>query len=432
MSASSEAPVQPDHQDLQKNAATPALDVEAIRRHFPILSRRVQGRPLIYLDSAATTQKPESVIQAEADYYRQHNANVHRGIHTLAEEATALYEGTRDLVARTLGGVPREEVVFTRGTTEAINLLADAWARDRLGPGRRIVLTRMEHHANLVPWLQLARRTGAEISYIELTPEGELDLESAEAVIQGGDTVLVAMTHMSNVLGTINPVSEIAEMARKAGARLFVDGAQGAPHLPVNPLELGADAYAFSAHKMLGPTGVGVLWARRELLEEMEPYQTGGEMIQLVRWDRVTWADLPHRFEAGTPNIAGVAAFAKALEFLTDLGMETVRQHEEEWTAYALDTLGELGFVKIFGPRDPKKRGAAISFDVEGVHPHDLAQLLDQRGIAVRAGHHCAQPLTRMLGLTATTRASAYVYNTLEEVDALREGLLAARDYFAA
>lgn len=402
---------------------------ERLRGDFPILSREVHGKPLVYLDNAATTQKPRQVIEAESEYYTRLNANVHRGIHTLAEEATAAYEATRDIAAHWLGGVKREEVIFTRGTTEAINLVASTWGAANIGKGDRIVLTQMEHHANLVPWIQLANRTGAELAYIPITPKGVLDLEFVDQVI-APNTKLVAITQMSNVLGTINPVADIARRAHERGAVVLVDGAQSTPHMPVDVKTLGADFFAFSGHKMLGPTGIGVLWGREQLLDAMDPYQFGGEMIQLVRWDRATWADLPHKFEAGTPNIAGAVAFAEAFHYLERIGIDNVRAHEIEWTRALLERLQELGFVEIFGPLDAEARGSAVSFEVEGVHPHDLAQFLDSEGVAVRAGHHCAQPLTRQLGRTSTTRASGYIYNTLDEIDRLADALIKARTYF--
>ncbi|MCB2198300.1 cysteine desulfurase [bacterium] len=405
------------------------MDSAEIRKDFPILERSVQGKPLVYLDNAATTQKPRSVIDAEAEYYLKHNANVHRGIHTLAEEATEAYECTRDRIASWIGGVAREEVIFTRGTTEAINLVAHSWGGANIGKGDRIVLTQMEHHANLVPWIQLAKKNGAELAYLPIDGEGRLDLSSMDSIITP-NTKLVAITQMSNVLGTINPAAEVAARAHSVGAVVLADGAQSAPHMPVDVKVLGVDFFAFSGHKMLGPTGVGALWGRRELLEAMEPWQTGGEMILLVKWDRATWAELPHKFEAGTPNIAGVAAWSKAFDYLDRFGMDAVRSHEVEWTRYTMNRLLGLGFVNIFGPKDVEERGSAISFEVEGVHPHDLAQFLDSRGVAVRAGHHCAQPLTKLLGQTSTTRASGYLYNTTAESDRLAEALLEAKKYF--
>ncbi len=401
----------------------------AVAEEFPILSRQVRGKRLVYLDNAATTQKPRRVIEALIGYYQRYNANVHRGIHTLAEEATAAYERARDAVARFLGGLPREEVIFTRGTTESINLVARSWARNELKPGDRILLTRMEHHANLVPWLMVAKWTGAEIRYIPLDGEGRLDLSRLDVLLTPR-TKLVALTQMSNVLGTINPVEEIARAAKRRGAVVLVDGAQGAPHMPVDLMSLGVDFYAFSGHKMLGPTGIGVLWGRAGLLEKMEPFNAGGEMIGEVTFESATWAELPHKFEGGTPNIAGAIGLEAAIEYLEALGMEAVRRHEVELTRLALDTLLALGFVTIYGPKDVRSRGGAVSFTVDGVHPHDLATILDTRGVAIRAGHHCAQPLHDLLGVNATARASFYLYNTREDVEAFAGALRDAKEMF--
>ncbi len=416
-----------------KMRGTPAsgFDPETLRADFPILSRKVNGHPLVYLDNAATTQKPQAVIDALSGYYSTHNANVHRGIHTLAEEATAAYEATRDEVARWVGGVKREQIVFTRGATESINLVASSWGEKNLHKGDGILLTQMEHHANLVPWLQVARKTGAEIAYIPITPEGLLDLGVLDSLLADGRVRLVALTHVSNVLGTVNPVAEIVGKARKHGAVTLVDGAQAVPHQDVDIPEIGADFYVFSAHKMLGPTGVGVLYGRERLLDEMEPYQTGGEMIRLVTYEEATWDDLPHKFEAGTPNIAGVAAFAAALRYLRALGMDAVRAHERKLTAKLLAELDTLPWVTVFGPKNPDVHAGVVSFEVEGVHPHDLAQFLDSVGVAIRAGHHCAQPLTRLLGRTATARASIYIYNTTEDIERLVEAVQQAKQYFS-
>ncbi|MFH0882691.1 MAG: cysteine desulfurase [bacterium] len=408
----------------------PAYDLQAVRADFPILSRRINGEPLVYLDNAATTQKPQAVIDALSDYYSSHNANVHRGIHTLAEEATASYEATRDLVAKWVGDVKREEIVFTSGATESINLVASSWGERNLKVGDRVLLTRMEHHANLVPWLQVAQKTGAEVVYIPIMGDGLLDIEAAEKILSDGRVRLVALTHVSNVLGTINPVAEMVSLAKNHGAVTLVDGAQAVPHQAVNIPEIGADFYAFSAHKMLGPTGVGVLYGREDILGGMEPYQTGGEMIRLVTYEKATWADLPHRFEAGTPNIAGVIAFAKAIEYLKSLGMAAIRDHERELTSNLLSAFDALPWLMVFGPRELSERAGVVSFEVEGVHPHDLAQFLDSKGIAVRAGHHCAQPLTKLLGRTSTTRASVYLYNTADEIDQVVEAVREARRYF--
>jgi len=408
------------------------LDVAQIRRDFPVLERTVNGRRLVYLDNGATTQKPQQVIETITRFYSWHNANIHRGIHTLAEEATALYEDVRAKVAAFINAPRAAEIVFTRNTTEAINLVAAAWGRKFLRPGDEIVITLMEHHSNIVPWQLVARDTGARLRAIPFLPDGTLDLDAARQLIGSGRVRLVAVVHMSNVLGTINPVVELAELAHAAGALLLVDGAQSVPHLPVDVRALGADFLAFSAHKMLGPTGVGVLWARRELLEAMDPYQGGGSMIATVEIERSTWAEVPHKFEAGTPNIADVVAFGAALDYLRDLGMEAVRAHECALTQYALDALHALPAVRVVGPPDAARRGGIIAFSYADLHPHDVSQVLDRYGVAVRAGHHCTQPLHRALNLdvAATTRASFYIYNDRDDVDALVEALQAAGRFF--
>jgi cysteine desulfurase/selenocysteine lyase len=417
-------------QNTEANRGSDSLDVFQIRREFPILSRMLGDKLLVYLDNAATTQKPRSVIEALSSFYSENNANVHRGIHRLSEESTAAYEGTRLRIAAWLGGVEPDGVVFTRGTTEAINLVSSTWGELHIGEGDTILITRMEHHANLIPWIQLAKRKGASLDYVELTDDGRLDMEGAEEALRRSPK-LFAFTHMSNVLGTINPAKDLVSLAKQNGTTTLVDGAQAVPHLPVNLAELGADFYAFSAHKMLGPTGVGVLWADPDLLRELPPYQTGGEMIGKVTWDDATWADVPSRFEAGTPNYADVAAFSAAIEFLDDTGMDSIRKHERELVAYTLDAMSSMENITVFGSSDPDIHGGAIAFEVDGVHPHDLAQLLDAEGIAIRAGHHCAQPLTKLLGRTSTARASFYLYNTLEEVDRLLEAIDKAYRYFA-
>lgn len=398
------------------------LDVAHIRDDFPILREQIHGRRLVYLDNAATTQKPRAVIEALVRYYETANANIHRGIHTLAVRATDQYEGTRGKVADFIGAAGPEEVVFTRNATEAINLVARAWGDEAVGEGDEIVLTLMEHHSNIVPWQLLARRRGAVLRYAGVDGEGRLDLDEMRALISAR-TKLVAVTHMSNVLGTINPVAEIAEMAHQAGALVLVDGAQSVPHLPVDVQALGADFLAFSAHKMLGPTGVGVLWARRELLESMPPFLGGGDMIAVVRPEASTWADLPHKFEAGTPNIADVAAFGAAIDYLAALGMEAIRAHEVELTGLAMETLRGIRGVRIFGPASPDERGGVVSFAMDSAHPHDVATIVDGLGVAIRAGHHCAQLLMRTLGVPATSRASFSVYNGPDDIAALAEAL---------
>lgn len=403
-------------------------DVAGIRADFPILSRKINGHDLIYFDNAATTQKPESVIKAMTEYYSLHNANVHRGIHTLSDEATAAYENTRRKIAAFIN-CDFEEVIYTRNATEALNTVAFSYGRTHVRPGDRIVITQMEHHANHVPWLMLAKETGADLACIPITKDGYLDLGHINDIINAR-TKIVSVTHMSNVLGTINPIAEIAKTAHKVGAIMVVDGAQSVPHLPVDVKELRADFMVFSAHKMLGPTGLGVLYGRRELLQAMPPFEFGGEMIRKVTFDDVSWNDLPHKFEAGTPHIAGAYAFGAALDYLNALGMENIRAHEIELTRYTLEKLADLDFIKVFGPTDPNHRGGAVTFNDVNIHPHDLSTFLDTQGIAVRAGHHCAQPLHRLLGTVATTRASFYMYNTKSEVDRFIDALKESRRYF--
>jgi cysteine desulfurase/selenocysteine lyase len=400
-----------------------SYDVELVRRDFPILGRRVHGRPLVYLDNAATTQKPRSVIDALVHYYEHYNANIHRGLHTLAEEATAAYEGARLKTGRFINAAdPESEIVFTRNTTESINLVANAWGRKFLRPGDEIVFSAMEHHSNLVPWQLIALATGATLRFIEIDDEGRLAWDDVEAKI-GARTKIVAITQMSNVLGTINPVKEIAALAHRQGAVVLVDGAQSLPHMPVDVQDLDCDFLAFSSHKMLGPTGVGVLYGKREALDAMDPFLGGGEMIMKVTYESSTYKKGPHKFEAGTPNIADVIAFGAALDYLDGLGMDAVRAHEATITQYALDALGAVEGVRVYGPRDARERGGAVAFNYGAVHPHDLSQVLDQHGIAIRAGHHCAQPLMRRLGCVATARASMYLYNTTAEIDVLVDAL---------
>ncbi len=405
------------------------IDVQRVRADFPILTRRVHDKPLIYLDNAATTQKPRQVIDALVNYYSRYNANISRGLHALAEEATAAYEAVRAQTARFIRA-PERGIVFTRNATESINLFAHSWGRANLKPGDTIVLTEMEHHSNLVPWQLVAQATGASLAFIGVTDDGHLKMDEARRLLKGKVKVL-SVTLMSNVLGTIIPVRELADLAHQAGAVVLVDGAQGVPHLPVTVEELGCDALAFSAHKMLGPTGVGVLWARPELLEAMPPFLGGGQMIADVQLTSSTWNEVPWKFEAGTPNIADVIAFGEALTYLDRLGMPAVRAHEMALTGYALEQLAQVEGVTLYGPRDPRQRGAAIAFNLEGLHPHDVSQVLDAGGIAVRAGHHCAKPLMRRLDVPATARASFYLYNTRDEVDALVTGLHMVKAFFA-
>ena len=406
-----------------------ALDVAALRADFPLLGRTVHGHPLVYLDSAATSQKPASVLAAMDAYYRETNANVHRGVYELAAEATARFEAGRTAVAR-LVGAPREGTVLTKNASEAINLVAWAWGVRSLEPGDEVLVTEMEHHSNIVPWQLVAEITGATVRFAPVTAGGELDLDGLRAML-GPRTRMVAVVHVSNVLGTINPVAEIAAMAREVGALVLADASQSVPHMPVDFGALGVDFMAFTGHKMLGPTGIGVLVGRTELLRAMEPFLGGGEMISDVRKDGSSWNELPYKFEAGTPPIAEAVGLGAAVEYLEGVGLAAVRAHEREMAALTIDALSEVPGLTIYGPRDPDRRGAPVSFSLPDVHPHDLAQALDQEGVCVRAGHHCAKPLMRVLGVPATARASAYLYNRPEDVDALVEALATARAYFS-
>lgn len=405
-----------------------SLDIATIREQFPILSREVHGRPLVYLDNAATTQKPQSVIDALSSYYSTMNANIHRGLHTLAEEATDAYEHVRKQVAAFIGASSHREVVFTRNTTESLNLLAYTLGA-RLKPGDEIVLSAAEHHSNLVPWQLVTQRTGAVLRFIELNEDQQIDIDTARAAINA-NTRIVSIVHMSNVLGSIAPVAEISEMARSVGATMIADAAQSAPHIPLDVTDLGVDFLAFSAHKMLGPTGVGVLWGKQELLADLDPFLGGGEMISIVTREESSWAALPHKFEAGTPNIADVIAFGAALDFLNDIGMDTIAAHDSDLTQYAVERLSRLEGLDIYGPSNPDDRSSVVAFNYRDIHSHDVATILDRAGIAVRAGHHCAQPLMRTLGVPATARASFYLYNERSEVDALVDGLLDAGERF--
>jgi cysteine desulfurase / selenocysteine lyase len=406
-----------------------SIDVERIRKDFPILSRTIHGKRLVYLDNAATTQKPHVVLDALATYYERTNANVHRGIHTLADEATVAYEAVRARVARFIGASDSRGIVFTRNATEAINLVALSYVAPKVNPGDEVVLTAMEHHSNLVPWIMLSKRKGVVLKHIPITDDGRLEIDRFASMLTPR-TKLVSVMQASNVLGTINPVSEIVGIAHAAGVPVLVDGAQSVPHMPVDVGRLGADFLAFSAHKMLGPTGVGVLWGRPELLEEAEPFMGGGEMIREVRLDDATWNDIPWKFEAGTPNIADVVAFGAALDYLDAIGMEAVRAHEIELNRYALERMSADPALKIHGPLEAEARTGVVSFYDETVHPHDIATILDLYGVAVRAGHHCAQPLMRRLGVPATARASFYIYNDAADIDALVAALSEARVYF--
>ena len=402
-----------------------AIDVTALRADFPILARTVHGAPLVYLDSAATSQKPTAVLDAMDAYYRETNANVHRGVYELAAEATARYEAGRDAVARMVGA-RRESVVFTKNATEAINLVAWAWGVRNLRAGDEILVTEMEHHSNIVPWQIVAAITGAVVRFAPVTPGGELDLDAFAGLLTER-TRMVGVVHVSNVLGTINPVAEIARMAHEKGALVLVDGSQSVPQMPVDVPSLGCDFFAFTGHKMLGPTGIGVLIGRGEILETMEPFLGGGEMISNVTTEGSTWADLPWKFEAGTPPIAEAIGLGAAAEYLMAVGLDAVRAHEVELTAYMLDALSQVEDITIYGPRDPAVRGGAVSFSLPDLHPHDIAQLVDQEGVCVRAGHHCAKPLMRVLGVGATARASTYLYNSTEEIDVFVRALGNAR-----
>jgi len=408
-------------------ATAAPLDPERVRADFPLLAREVNGRPLVYLDSAATSQKPEAVLRAMDTFYRRHNATVHRGAHTLAAEATDAYEGARATVARFIGAADARELVFTRGTTEAINLVAHGWAESTLGPGDAVLLTEMEHHSNLVPWQLLAARTGVELRFLRLTDGGELDLADLDRLLDRR-VKLVAFVHVSNSVGTTNPVARLVAAAKAVGARVLVDGAQSVPHRPVDVAALGVDFLAFSGHKMAGPTGIGGLWARRELLEAMGPFLGGGEMIRRVTLAGSTWADVPAKFEAGTPPIAEAVGLAAAADYLSALGMDAVRAHERVLVDHAFGALADVPGLVVYGPQ--ADRGGALTFTLEGIHAHDLSTILDASGIAIRAGHHCTMPLHDRLGLVASARASFYVYTTLAEIDLLVAGLHAAREVF--
>ena len=407
---------------------TEAIDVEKVRGDFPILKRKIHGKRLVYLDNAATTQKPQAVIDALVDYYSRYNSNVHRSVHTLGEEATAAYEAAREKAARFVGS-PAKELVFVRGTTEATNLVRFAWGERNVKKGDLLVTTLMEHHSNIVPWQLLASSRGATLKFVGLQPDGTLDMGSLEDLLKEAPK-LVAVTHCSNVLGTINEVGAICAKARSAGATTVVDGAQSVPHMPVDVTMVGADFYAYSGHKMLGPTGIGALVAKKKILDDMEPFHGGGEMIREVFLDHSTWNDVPYKFEAGTVNIADAIGLGAAVDYLTAIGMDKIRQHEVLLLDYALQTLSKVKGFHAYGPSDSGKRGGVISFNLADVHPHDLATILDEEGIAIRSGHHCAQPLMRWLDVAATSRASFHVYNSYDDVDALVGGLEKARGIF--
>ncbi|HEY6539140.1 MAG TPA: cysteine desulfurase [Candidatus Dormibacteraeota bacterium] len=403
------------------------MPAERIRADFPILAEQVNGRDLVYLDSAATSQKPQVVIEAISDYYAHANANVHRGVHVLGERATEIFEGARVSVARLVGADPRG-VVFVRNTTEGINLVAQAYARERFGPGDRIVCTEMEHHSNLVPWQRVRDQTGCQLEYIPVTRDGRLDPEATDQLLRP-PTRLLAVTHVSNVLGTVNPITELIQAAHAEDIRVLVDGAQAVPHMPVNIAELDADFYAFSAHKMCGPTGIGVLYGRPQLLEEMPPFLTGGSMISVVTLEQTSWDEIPHKFEAGTPDIAGAAGLQAAVEYLERVGMPAIQRHGVELTEYAEEMLSEVPGLTRYG-RPGKDQLGIVSFNLAGVHPHDVGTIVDREGVAIRAGHHCCQPLMRSLQVAATARASFYLYNTRADVDALVGALAEANRIF--
>jgi len=410
---------------------TSVINIESIRNDFPILKRKVhKDKQLIYFDNAATSQKPIQVIEAISDYYLNYNSNIHRAVHELAEEATAAYETTRDKVAKFINVKNREEIVFVRGTTEAINLVAYSWGRQNVYKDDIIVTTEYEHHSNIVPWQMLAKEKGAKLEYIGVDDKGELILDQLDGYLDTGRVKLVTFSQMSNVLGTITNSDEIIKKCRKKGVKILVDAAQSVPHLKVDLQKLDCDFFAFSAHKMLGPTGVGVLWAKKELLESMSPFNGGGDMIREVHKYETTWNDLPYKFEAGTPNIADVIGFAAAMDYLERIGMDKVREHEIELTKYALDKLSQIKKIKLYGPNEMAKRGGVISFNLGDIHPHDLATIVDEDGVAIRSGHHCAQVLMERLDVAATSRASFYIYNTKEEIDVFIKSLNRAKELF--
>jgi cysteine desulfurase/selenocysteine lyase len=412
---------------LVENATT--INISKIREDFPILKRLVNGKPLVYFDNAATSQKPNYVLNAIDEYYRNNNANIHRGIHKLAEEATLAYEEAREKTAKFVGAKHAEEIVFVRNATEGLNLIAFAWGRANIGKGDKIVLTIMEHHSNIVPWQMLAKEVGARVEFIEITSEGTLrDDEVSEKI--DNDTKVVAVTHASNVLGTINAVEQIGRAAHRVGALYVVDAAQSVPHMRVNVKEMDCDFMAFSGHKMLGPTGIGAVYGKKQILENTPPFLGGGEMIREVHTTGATWKDIPYKFEAGTPNAAGAIGLGAAIDYLNRIGMKQVYDHERELTAYALEKMHEVDGITTYGPRDPAGRVGVIAFNLGDIHAHDLASILDEEGIAIRSGHHCAQPLMEFLNVAAASRASFYVYNTREEVDVFINALENARKLF--
>ena len=410
------------------------LDTIQVRRDFPILKREINGHPLVYLDSGATSQKPSQVLEAERNYYEQHNANVHRGAHTLGDEATLLLAESRQATAKFIG-VSDQEIIFVRNTTEAINLVAYSWGLDNLKEGNVIVTTLMEHHANLVPWQEVGRRTGAKVEVVGLTPDGQVDMDDYRNKLKLHPK-LVSFVQVSNALGTINPVAEMTKLAHKVGAVVLVDGAQAVPHMRVDIGEIGCDFYAFSGHKMLGPMGIGVLWGKRVILEKMSPFLSGGGMINEVYTDHSTWAELPEKFEAGTPNVAGAVGLMSAIKYLEKLGlpaqagMDNVREHDKQLVAYSIQQLQKIKEIRILGPKDSSQRSGSVSFEYQGVHAHDIAAILDSQGVAVRSGHHCTMPLHNSLGVVASIRASFNVYTTKGDIDALVEALKKVKEVF--
>ncbi|WP_088810340.1 MULTISPECIES: cysteine desulfurase [Listeria] len=404
-------------------------DFAKIRSDFKILEQEVNGKPLVYFDNAATAQKPKQVVDALTHYYEADNANVHRGVHTLAGRATDAYEGAREKVRAFIGASHVQEIIFTRGTTTALNLVADSYGAANVSSGDEIVISHLEHHSNFIPWQQLAKRTGATLKFIELEQDGTISVEKAASVI-GAKTKIVALAHVSNVLGTVTPISEIAQIAHRHGAVIVVDGAQAVPHMAVDVGALDVDFYAFSGHKMMAPTGTGVLYGKKALLEKMAPTEFGGEMIDFVELYDSTWKELPWKFEAGTPTIGGQIALGAAVDYLTEIGMDAVHAYEQELVSYALAEMQKISGITIYGSLDAHKRAGLVTFNLDGVHPHDLATVLDEEGIAVRAGHHCAQPLMKWLGVNSTARASFYIYNTKEEIDLFIQGLKLTKEYF--
>ncbi|EFQ5576402.1 cysteine desulfurase [Listeria monocytogenes] len=405
------------------------IDIQKIRADFPILAQEINEKPLAYLDNAATSQKPKQVIEALTHYYEFDNANVHRGVHTLAARATDAYESARGKVAKFIHAREVAEIIFTRGTTSAINLVVDSYAEATIEADDEIVISYLEHHSNLIPWQQLAKRKGAVLKYIELEEDGTISVEQAKKTI-GEKTKIVALAHVSNVLGTITPIKEIAAIAHQFGAVILVDGAQAVPHMEVDVVDLDADFYAFSGHKMMAPTGIGALYGKRELLDAMEPTEFGGEMIDFVELYDSTWKELPWKFEAGTPIIGGAIALGAAIDYLAEVGLANIHAHEQALASYAIEEMSKIEGITIYGPKDASKRCGLVTFNLEGAHPHDIATILDEDGIAIRAGHHCAQPLMKWLDVSSTARASFYIYNTKEEIDALIDGLKLTKEYF--